>query len=82
MTSCGARSSTSTSPLHRAAEIIEVNRQFIVCRDPRDDKFLALAVCGRSEVLISGDKDLLVLHPFQDISILSPADFMQQAASE
>jgi len=33
------------------------------CRDPKDDKFLELAVTCGASCIISGDKDLLVLHP-------------------
>ena len=29
------------------------------CRDPKDNKFLELAVDGRADYLVSGDKDLL-----------------------
>ncbi|CAN5868799.1 putative toxin-antitoxin system toxin component, PIN family [soil metagenome] len=46
------------------------------CRDPNDDKFLSLALSGQASCLISGDEDLLVLHPFQNIPILSPAAFL------
>lgn len=46
------------------------------CRDPDDNKFLALAVCAEVDCVISGDKDLLTLHPFETIPILSPGDFL------
>jgi putative PIN family toxin of toxin-antitoxin system len=46
-----------------------------VCRDPDGDWILALAVSGRADFLVTGDKDLLVLHPFREISIVSPAAF-------
>ncbi len=46
------------------------------CRDSDDDKFLELAVEGEADLIISGDRDLLVLHPFKGISILPPADFL------
>lgn len=45
-------------------------------RDPKDQMILATAITGNAKVVISGDKDLLVLHPFADISILSPQDFL------
>ena len=47
------------------------------CRDPDDDKFLELAVEGEADVITSGGSDLLVLHPFEGIPILSPADFLE-----
>ncbi|MEG3435618.1 putative toxin-antitoxin system toxin component, PIN family [Pannus brasiliensis CCIBt3594] len=34
------------------------------CRDSKDNKYLELAVSGRAKYLITGDEDLLVLHPF------------------
>ena len=37
------------------------------CRDPKDNKFLELAVDGNAEYIITGDKDLFVLHPFRNI---------------
>ena len=48
------------------------------CRDPNDDKFLELAFDSRAEIIITGDKDLLVLHPWRTISIISPVQFLQQ----
>ncbi len=46
------------------------------CRDPKDDKFLELAISGRASHIVSGDADLLVLNPFREISIVSPYDFV------
>jgi len=34
-------------------------------------------VNGRADLIVSGDSDLLALHPFRDIPIVSPAGFMQ-----
>lgn len=47
------------------------------CRDPRDNKFLALAMHCSAHQLISSDDDLLVLNPWQNIAILTPAQFLQ-----
>lgn len=49
-------------------------------RDPDDDKFLALAVTGRADAIISGDKDLLDLVIYDGIPILTPAAFMKMLA--
>ena len=57
-------------------ELIAVDISISACRDSRDDKFLELAVSGNADVLITGDADLLALHPFQGISILAPADYL------
>ena len=52
-------------------ELVEVVQQVRACRDPDDDKFLEVAVNGRADVLVSGDADLLALHPFRRIAILA-----------
>jgi putative PIN family toxin of toxin-antitoxin system len=61
----------------RTAELIEVIEEIRVCRDPDDDKFLALAVNGRADMIVSGDVDLLALHSFRGIPILDPAAFVR-----
>ena len=45
-------------------------------RDPKDQMILATAIFGDAQIVISGDKDLLVLHPYGSISILSPQEFL------
>jgi uncharacterized protein len=46
-------------------------------RDSKDDKFLGLAITGLASCIITGDKDLLELHPFQNIPILTAKDFLE-----
>ena len=57
-------------------ELIQPDRRIAVCRDPRDDKFLELAVSSNAQVIVSGDEDLLTLSPFERIPIVSPARFL------
>jgi putative PIN family toxin of toxin-antitoxin system len=57
-------------------EAVEPRHRWTVCRDPEDDKFLDVAVEGHADVIVSGDEDLLVLHPFQGIPIVQPAQFL------
>jgi predicted nucleic acid-binding protein len=52
------------------------------CRDPKDDKFLALAAAGTAACIVSGDGDLLALNPFRGIPIITPADFVQRYDSD
>ncbi len=63
--------------LAREAEWVEVNATIAVCRDPKDDMLLELAVSGNATHVVSGDHDLLVLNPFRGISIVAPADFLK-----
>jgi putative PIN family toxin of toxin-antitoxin system len=57
----------------RVAEWVPVTTTIRRCRDPKDDKFLELAVDGNADWIITGDKDLLEVSPFQSISILTPS---------
>lgn len=59
-----------------AAEWVKILETVQACRDPKDDKFLELAVNGQATFLVTGDQDLLVLHPFKETLILSPKDFV------
>lgn len=58
------------------AKLVAITESVSICRDPKDDKFLSLAVSGGADFLVSGDADLLVLHPFRGIGILTPVDFL------
>ena len=59
-------------------EIVEVLQPIQASRDPKDDRFLEAAVNGRADVLVTGDKDLLALHPFRGIAILTPASYVDR----
>ena len=62
--------------LSGVARRVPITRQFQVCRDPRDDKFLEVALNGEAETIVTGDADLLVLDPFHKVRILTPAGFL------
>jgi predicted nucleic acid-binding protein len=50
-----------------------------ICRDPKDDKFPDVAIDGRADLIVTGDTDLLVLHPFEGIGIVTPAAYLARA---
>jgi putative PIN family toxin of toxin-antitoxin system len=58
------------------ARVIPIPRKLRACRDPRDDKFLDVAVNGGATAIVSGDRDLLGLDPFHGVRIVSPASFL------
>ena len=57
------------------AEQVEVQEVITDCRDANDNKFLELAVSGNTSHLVSSDGDLLDLHPFRGISVITPRAF-------
>jgi hypothetical protein len=60
----------------RDAKVVDVTERLTECRDPKDDKFLELAVSGNATCIVSGDDDLLVLNPFRGVAILTPQEFI------
>ncbi|MGI9174903.1 MAG: putative toxin-antitoxin system toxin component, PIN family [Rhodothermales bacterium] len=64
--------------LLQEARLIEVVETIQACRDPKDNKYLEAAVGGGAECIVSGDDDLLVLHPFREIPILRPREFLDR----
>lgn len=60
-----------------ATRLVETPVPIRACRDPRDDKFLEVAVHGRADAILTGDADLLALHPFHGIAILTPAEYLE-----
>jgi uncharacterized protein len=62
-------------PLARRQRVLEILRRAAVwfeplvrvteCRDPKDDKYLELALAAGAETIVSSDDDLLVLDPWR-----------------
>jgi uncharacterized protein len=63
--------------LESVVEFVPIIRLVRECRDPKDDKFLEVALNGRADVIITGDADLLRVHPWRGITILSPAKYLR-----
>lgn len=61
-----------------AAERVEPTEIVRECRDPNDDKYLALAAAGKANIIVNSDvRHLLSMHPWRGISILSPVDSLR-----
>lgn len=64
--------------LIRESELVEITEEVKACRDPKDDRILETAVNGNATFIVTGDDDLLVLNPFREIPIVTPADLLQK----
>ncbi|MGL5034371.1 MAG: putative toxin-antitoxin system toxin component, PIN family [Microcystaceae cyanobacterium] len=62
--------------LRLESELVEILERVDLCRDKKDNKFLEVAINGKTDYLITGDNDLLVLRPFQDIKIMTVNEFL------
>ena len=59
------------------SELVTVTESVIACRDPKDDKFLSLAVAGKADCIIAGDSDLLEMIAYEGITIYRTTDFLK-----
>lgn len=61
------------SYFHWVAPITKIKT---VCRDEEDHKIIECALAGKAHFIITGDQDLLTLHPYKNIQILNPEDYL------
>lgn len=59
------------------ADFVKVQTPVKVCRDPKDNFLLSLAVDGSADILLTGDKDLLDLTKFGETTISTISDFLK-----
>lgn len=62
--------------LLQVTTMVPVLSEITDCRDPKDNRFLALALDSQSDCIVSGDDDLLALNPWRGIEIVSPGAFL------
>lgn len=60
----------------RFCEVVAVSTIIDKCRDSKDNKFLELGIDGKADFIVTGDKDLLVLHSLANILIITPSEFL------
>lgn len=61
--------------LKQKTELVQVSSQVDICHDYKDNFLLSLVVDGTATHLLTGDKDLLVLHPFGEVQIITITDY-------
>lgn len=66
--------------LARVSEVINVHTRVTECSDPKDNKFLELAIDGNAQILVSGDSHLRDMHPYRGIAIVTPGEFLTQGS--
>lgn len=64
------------SSFRKMALWVDVKNHVNDCRDPKDNKFLSLALAANATLIISGDQDLLTLHPYKNIPIITARQFI------
>ncbi len=62
-------------------EPVLTQERLSICRDPKDNHVLEIAIAGGADVIVSGDQDLIVPSPFRGIHIVGPAEFLKMLAA-
>jgi len=75
-----ARRAAILTTLRQGAAWFEPLERVTDCRDAKDNKYLELALASGARTIVSGDLDLLVLHPWRGVRILRPAEYLAEAA--
>lgn len=50
--------------------------------DADDDAVIACALAAKASLIVTGDRDLLVLHPFRETAILNPTTALQRIQTD
>ena len=58
------------------AEFVEVTSETKLCRDPKDNFLLSLAMDGKADYLLTGDDDILELKKVGNTKIMKIAEFL------
>jgi uncharacterized protein len=67
----------------RFAQVVPAKKFTVqICRDADDDAVLACALTAQAELIVTGDKDLRVLHPWRGIHILNPPEALRYVAAQ
>jgi putative PIN family toxin of toxin-antitoxin system len=70
------RAGAAAETLLQFCRLVDPHEALKVCRDPDDDRVLECALAASAEVIVSGDRDLLVLGAFRGTPIMSPRLFL------
>jgi putative PIN family toxin of toxin-antitoxin system len=65
--------------LARRVEIVQPETQVQMCRDPDDDCIVELAIDGKADLIVTGDRDLLSLSVIRGVRIVTPARFIGES---
>ena len=64
--------------IEKKAIMVESKTNIHACRDDSDNIILEAAVSANANIIVTNDKDLLVLNPFHEILVLSPNEFLER----
>jgi uncharacterized protein len=62
--------------ISRASKTVDITCTVSDCRDPKDNRFLELALSASSALIVSGDDDLLSMPPYKGVNIVNPSAFL------
>ncbi|MBP7280830.1 MAG: putative toxin-antitoxin system toxin component, PIN family [Leptospiraceae bacterium] len=61
------------------SNVVSIKRIIQDCRDPEDNYILDIGTQFHLDYIITGDEDLLALHPYKKIQVIKIAKFIEMA---
>ena len=63
--------------LKEISKMVKIKTSIKLCKDPKDNMFIELAIDGKADYIISSDADLLGLDNAKGIKIVTPSEFLE-----
>lgn len=67
----------SLEALRMRALMVKPETKITACRDASDNIILETAIASNAKIIVTNDRDLLILNPFHGISIVTPRQFLK-----
>jgi len=68
--------------LDESSEVVELKTKTNLCRDPKDNYLVSLAIDSEADFLVTGDNDLIDLYKIGETRVIRYSDFEKIVKSE
>lgn len=68
--------------LDESSEVVELKTKTNLCRDPKDNYLVSLAIDSEANFLVTGDNDLIDLYKIGETRVIIYSDFEKIVKSE
>lgn len=61
--------------IYKTCKIVDIKERVNICRDKKDNFILDIAINGKADYIVTGDKDLLILSSFRGTKIITFSEY-------
>jgi putative PIN family toxin of toxin-antitoxin system len=63
--------------LSELSELVNPTKRIRVLKDEPDNRILECALCGKADVIVTGDKEMLKLREYEEVKIISLKEYLE-----